>query len=87
VCVNKYKIQFCLKIWKGGKTSTDGQIKKTVSGKCISTNGYKTTAIENTDFYLLLVLVALKNASANSFSTATIELLSTSCTLKFMRTI
>jgi hypothetical protein len=81
------KFSFVWKFEKGGKTSTSGQIKKTVSGKCIFTDGSKTTAIKNTNFYWPLALVALKNASANSFRTATIEFLSTSCTLKFLRTI
>jgi uncharacterized membrane protein len=37
ICVNKYKIQFCLKIWKKeGKLILAGNVKETASGNNIS---------------------------------------------------
>jgi hypothetical protein len=53
-------------------------LKQPVSDNVISTGGCKTAASENVDFYLPQALAALKNASANSSRTATIELLCTS---------
>jgi hypothetical protein len=57
--------------------STGGFLKQPASANVISTSGCKTTASEKADFYWPLALAALKNASANSSRTATIELLST----------
>ena len=58
--------------------STHGFLKQPASVNVISTSGCKTTASEKADFYWPLVLVALKNISANSSRTASIELLCTS---------
>ena len=77
----------------GNNICTGGLLKKTASEttfslavflsnppvqNVISTSGCKTTASEKADFYRSLALAALKNASANSSRTATIELLCTS---------
>jgi hypothetical protein len=58
--------------------STGGFLKQPASANVISTGGYKTTASEKAYFYWPLALAALKNASANSSRTTTIELLCTS---------
>jgi hypothetical protein len=92
VCVNIYKFQY-ENLKKGGKTSTGGflnktasanaistggLLKKTASGNVIFTSGSRITASGNGDFHWPLALAALKNASANSSRTATIEPLCTS---------
>jgi hypothetical protein len=53
-------------------------LKKTASANDISTGGGKKPPVKKADFYWPLELAALKNASANSSRTATIELLCTS---------
>jgi hypothetical protein len=58
--------------------STDGFLNKTASGNAIFTGSSRITASENDDFHWPLALAALKNASANSSRTATIEPLRTS---------
>jgi hypothetical protein len=58
--------------------STGGFLKQPTSANVISSGGCKTTASEKANFYWPLALAALKNASANSSRTVTIELLCTS---------
>jgi hypothetical protein len=53
-------------------------LKQPASANVISTSGCKTIASEKTDSYWPLALATLKNASANSSRTATLELLCSS---------
>jgi hypothetical protein len=62
----------------GNAISTGGLLKKPASGNYIFTGGSRITASGNGDFHWPLALAALKNASANSSRTATIEPLCTS---------
>jgi hypothetical protein len=70
------------KLKKNRKIITDGLIKKTASGNALSTDGWvkriaigNITASENIDFHWSLALAALKNSSANIWTTTTIKLL------------
>jgi hypothetical protein len=53
-------------------------LKQTASANVIYTGGWQQPSAKKVDFYWPLALAALKNASANSYRTATIELLCTS---------
>jgi hypothetical protein len=57
--------------------STGGFLKQPASANVFSTGGCKTTASEKADFYWSIALAILKNVSANSSRTVTIELLCT----------
>jgi hypothetical protein len=62
----------------GNYIFSGGLLKKTGSGNYIFTGGSRITASGNGDFHWPLALAAVKNASANSSRTATIEPLCTS---------
>jgi hypothetical protein len=71
-------MRFLKKTASANVISTSGLLKEIACANDISTGGGKKPPVKKADFYWPLALAALKNVSANSSRTATIELLCTS---------
>jgi hypothetical protein len=71
-------MRFLKQIVSANVIYTCGLLKKIASANVIYTGGWQSTACEKGRFLLAPTLAALKNASANSSRTTTIELLCTS---------